>query len=100
MNASISCRIADSRSFSRRCPANEEIEDIGIAEDQVGSELVFLAQLLEFESRQFLRLPRERRALEEHGAHLVLQRALAPALNAAHLGIEIALERVGQVDNE
>src|ERR1035438_718008 len=71
-----------------------------IAEDQIGSELVLLAQSLEFECRQFFGLARKRRALEEHGADLLLQSALTPAFEAAHLRIEIALERVVQVDNE
>src|ERR1017187_3823181 len=78
----------------------EKIEDVGIAEDQIGCELIFLAQLLEFQRRQFFWLPRQRGALEEHGTDLLSQRALVPALDAAHLGIEVALERVVQVDNE
>src|ERR1039458_8966400 len=78
----------------------EKIEDVGIAEDQIGCELIFLAQLLEFQRRQFFWLPRQRGALEEHGTDLLTQRALVPALDAAHLGIEVALERVVQVDNE
>ena len=39
------------------------------------------------------RAARERRALVEHAADLVAQRAHAPAFSAAHLGIELALER-------
>src|ERR1039457_5860921 len=78
----------------------EKIEDVGIAEDQIGCELIFLTQLLEFQRRQFFWLPRQRGALEEHGTDLLSQRALVPALDAAHLGIEVALERVVQVDNE
>jgi hypothetical protein len=78
----------------------EEIGDVGIAEDQIGSELVFLAQLFEFQRGQFFRFARQRRALEEHGTDLLFQRPLVPGLDAAHLGVEVSLERVVQVDNE
>src|ERR1019366_3251699 len=40
-----------------------------------------------------------RRALVKHRANLLFQRARAPVLDAAHLGIEVALKRVVDCDD-
>jgi hypothetical protein len=41
-----------------------------------------------------LRLLRQRGALEQHAADLLAQRAHVPTLDAAHLGVEVAGQRV------
>src|SRR5260221_307940 len=77
----------------------EKIEDVGIAEDQVGRELVFLAQLLEFLTDEFVRLLGKRGALEKHGLDLLLERSRVPVLHATHLRVEIALQRIVNRDD-
>src|SRR5437868_1863719 len=67
-----------------------------IAEDEVGRQRVFLAQGIEFLPGQLARLFGKRGALEEHALHLGVQGADAPALDAAQLGIEVALQVVGE----
>lgn len=77
----------------------EEVEEVGIAEDQVGSQDVLLAQGLQFLLGQLRRFPGQGGALEEHAADLLPQRADAPAFHAAHLGVKVALQVGGLVDD-
>jgi hypothetical protein len=51
----------------------EEIEDVRVAEDQIGSEAVFIAQRSEFLLCQFGRLSREASALKKHPIDLCPQ---------------------------
>ena len=77
----------------------EEVEDVGIAEDEVRGELVLAAEGGEFSPGDFFGLLGNSGALVEHGVDLVAQGAGAPALNAAHLGVEVALECIRQREN-
>lgn len=77
----------------------EEVEDVGIAEDEVGAEFVLGAEFGELGPGDFLRLLRDGGALEEHGVDLLAQGADAPAVDPAHLGVEVALEVVLERDD-
>ena len=77
----------------------EEIEEVGIAEHEVGRELVLLAQCGQFLLCQLRRLPGEGRAFVEHATDLLPEGANAPTLDAAHLGVEVALEAMLQRDD-
>jgi hypothetical protein len=77
----------------------EEVEEVRVAEDQVGRQLVLLAQCLQFLPRQLRRLPRQRRPLEQHVLYLGPQCPHGPALDATHLGVEVALHVVGEGDD-
>jgi hypothetical protein len=68
----------------------EEIQKVRVSEDQVGGQLVALAQRLYFDLSQFLRLPRKGSALKKHGLNFLLQRARVPAFYATHLRVEFA----------
>ena len=61
--------------------------------------LVLRPQCFQLHRRQFGRLPGKGSALEKHSAYFLFQRAGAPALDAAHLGVEVALERVVEVED-
>ena len=72
----------------------EEVEQVGVLEDEVRRDLVGGAERGQLLADERVGLLRERRALVEHAVDLLLQHARAPALDAAHLGVEVALERV------
>src|SRR3982750_1613057 len=76
----------------------EKIENVGVPEDQVGSELVAFAQRLDLLRDELFRLLRKSGALVEHAVDAGAQSSYAPPLDAAHLGVEIPLERVCQRD--
>jgi len=77
----------------------KEIEQIRIAEHQGGGQLVLLAQLLQFHLGQFGGFPRQRRALEQHGLHFLVQGARIPSFDTAHLRVEIPLQWIVQVND-
>jgi hypothetical protein len=76
----------------------EEIQEIRIAEDQIRRQPVLVAQGGQLLPRQLDGLFRERRALEEHALDLGAEGADAPALDPAHLGVDIPLQRVVKRD--
>lgn len=91
--------MAASRSFSLESVAQaQKVEHIGVTEDQIRREAVFLAQRLEFLTGQRAGLSRDGRAFVEQALNLGGQRARAPALQAAQLGIKFSLERLFEVD--
>lgn len=63
-----------------------------------GAELAGVARRGQFAGDQLVGLARERSALEQQGIQALLQAAGAPALLLAHLQIEVAFERVFDVD--
>ncbi len=77
----------------------EEIEDIRIAEDEIGRQRVAVAEGLQFLFDQFFRLLRDGRTLVEHRLDALLQRPRAPALDAAHFGVKVALKRVLEIND-
>jgi hypothetical protein len=76
----------------------EDIEKVGIAKYQVWRQPVLRPQCIEFPSDEPVGFLRQRRALKQHAANLFFQRPRVPAFDAAHLGVEIAFERVFDVD--
>ena len=76
----------------------QEVQQIRVPEDQIGRHEVRLLQGLQLLSGQLLRLARYGRALVEHALDLLAQRSHAPALHPGHLGVELALQRVLEVD--
>ena len=74
----------------------EEVEHVGVTEHQVGREPVFFAQSLEVLLDELGGLLRESGALIEHAVDPGPQRPHAPALEAAHLGVEVALKAIRQ----
>jgi hypothetical protein len=70
----------------------EEVQNVRVAEDQVRRQLVLRAEGGQLALGKFGRLLRQGGTLEEHAANLGPQGPDAPALDAAHLGVEIALE--------
>ncbi len=92
--------MAASRSFSENAPLRpRKSRKIRIAENQVGRQLVFLAQCFEFHRGEFSRLFRQRGALVKHPADFFAQLADAPAFDTAHLGVEIPLQMVFQEES-
>lgn len=77
----------------------EEVEDVGVAENEVGRELVLAAERGELGFGNFFGLLRDSGALEEHGVDFLGECAGAPAFNAAHFGVEVALEFVRERDD-
>ena len=77
----------------------EEIEHVGVLENEVGSQLVLRTQCFELLANELVGLLGEGGALVEHAADLLLERPRAPALDATHLGIEVAFEVVFQGDD-
>jgi hypothetical protein len=71
----------------------EQVEQVGIAKDDVGAHLP-VAKSVDLGRDDLLRLLRQRGALEQHAADLLPQRAHVPTLDAAHLGVEVAGQRV------
>jgi hypothetical protein len=65
-----------------------------VAEDERRRELALLAQCREFLADEGLWLLGERRALEQHAIDVLTQITRAPPLDATHLGVELALQRV------
>lgn len=72
----------------------EKIQHVRIAEDEVGREQIFLAEFLQLHRGEVGRFAGKCRALEKHSADFLFQCARVPAFDAAHLGVEVALERV------
>jgi hypothetical protein len=68
-------------------------------EHQIRCQLVLLPQFFQFRGDQLVRLLRERRPLVEHGLDFLVQRARVPLFDPAHLGVEVALEGIIQVDD-
>lgn len=90
-------RIAASRSASLWSEVRgqaQEVEQVGIAEDEVGGQPVLIAHRVQVAGDDDIGALRDGRALEEHPADLRLHRAGAPALDAAHLGVELPLQRI------
>lgn len=77
----------------------EEIEGIGVVEDQIRSQPVGIAQLLQLVLDNLLGFPGKGGALVEHGIDLLLERPRAPRFDATHFGIKIALERIVLIDD-
>lgn len=77
-------------------PEPEKVEHIGIAEHQVRREPVLLAQRLEILFDELRGLLREGGALVEQAVDPGAQVPHAPALDTAHLGIEVPFEGVGE----
>ena len=76
----------------------EEIEDAGVAENEIGRELVFGPERVEFLASQCTGVFRAGGALVKHSVDFVSQCTGAPSFDPAHLGIKVALERIIQVD--
>jgi len=72
----------------------QEVEEVRIAEDQVRRELVLRSQPGQFPLGELGGLPRQCRSFEEHPVDLGPERADAPPLDPAHLGVEVAPEPV------
>ena len=70
----------------------QEVEKVRVAEHEVGREFVRRAEFGEFLGRELLRLPRQRRPLEEDAVDLRPQGADAPPLDAAHVRVEVTLQ--------
>src|SRR5579875_569224 len=77
----------------------QEIEEVRIAKDQVRRDCVLLPEPGQLLPDQLLGLPRQRRPLEEHPADLRPERPDVPALEPAHLRIEVPLECVLQLED-
>jgi hypothetical protein len=71
----------------------QQVEQVRIAEHGVGAHPAF-AQRVELGRDEGLRLLRQRGALVQHAADLPAKGPHIPALDAAHLGIEVAGQRV------
>ena len=72
---------------------SQKIEEIGITKDGIGRHAA-IAEVGDFCGDDRLGVLRQRGALEQHAADLLPERAHIPALDAAHLGVEVAGERV------
>jgi hypothetical protein len=68
---------------------SEQVEQIGIAKHYVRTHPP-VAQIVDFGRNDGLRLPRQSGALIQHATDLPAHGAHIPALDAAHLGVEIA----------
>ncbi len=78
----------------------EEIEDVGVTEDEVGSELVGLFEGGEFFGDEVFGLFADGGAFEEEGIDAFLEGAGTPAFEAGHFGVEGASEGVFDVDED
>jgi hypothetical protein len=78
---------------------SQEIEQVGIAKNQIWREFLFLTQGLQFLASQICGFSGQHRPLIEHPIDFGLQSARAPALDSAHLSIKLAPERIFEVDN-
>ena len=74
----------------------QEVQQVGIPEDEVGSHPVGIAESIKFVSDEVLGLFADRRSFEQHAVDLVPQGTYTPAFEAAHLSVEIPLEGIGQ----
>ena len=72
----------------------EEVQQVRILEDEFGRELPRLPQRRQLLPDELVGLVGERGALEEHAVDLLPKTPDTPALHAAHLDVEIALEGV------
>jgi hypothetical protein len=89
---------ARSQVFLLKCAfESEKVEQIGIAEHQIGSHPIFFPQGLQFQFRQLSRLPGKGGALVKHGSDFLLESAGAPPFHPAHFGVELALKGFRQV---
>jgi hypothetical protein len=77
----------------------QKTQEVRIAKHEVRGKGIPLPELSQFLPDQYLRLLRQGRPLEEHAADLLSQRVDAPALDPAHLRVEIPLERGLELKN-
>lgn len=72
----------------------DEVEHIRVFEHHGRGHLTLVAQCLEFLSNQLLGFARQRRTFIQHGVDALAQGPYAPALDTAHLRVELALQRL------
>src|SRR5208337_4194219 len=72
----------------------QEVEEIGVAKDQVGRHLVLVPERGDVPGDQLVRLLAYGRPFEQQVANLVPERPSAPPLGPAQLGVALALQRI------
>ena len=93
--ASNSRRMACSRvAFPVSLGQAQEVEEVRVAEDEVRRQAVLVPQRGKLHADDLLRLLADRRAFVDHPLDLVLEGPGAPPLRTAHLGVELAFQRI------
>jgi hypothetical protein len=77
---------------------SEKVEEVGIAEDHVGRESVFVAESGDVFGDEDIGLPANGGPLVQQMPDFVPQRASAPSFNSAQLGVKLAFQRIVKVD--
>jgi hypothetical protein len=85
--------------FAKAVGETQESEDAGIAEHKIGSQAVGFAELFEFLADQGVGPARDSGAFEEHTADAVAEGADAPSFHPAQFGVELAPDRVVEIED-
>src|SRR3990167_7518704 len=77
---------------------SEEIKQVWVTENKVRGHFVFFPQRLKFLSSEFGRFFRNGSALKKQTVYLLFQGTGTPALNPAHLGIEVSFKEIFKIN--
>lgn len=77
----------------------EKLQEAGIAENQIRAHPILVAQNREFLAGQVAGFRADRSSRVEHSLNPVLERPGAPTLHPVHLGVELTLRRVLDVND-
>ena len=74
----------------------EEVKQVRIAKDEIRRQFVFLSKFLSVPFQRVFPVSGKSRTFKEHGLDFCLKRPGVPSLDAAHLCVEVAFQRIIQ----